>query len=121
MLWTVIGCLAAYIVIKEGVDLYQSKKAAKVTPPVDPLAPAVMGADLPTGLADLEARFKALLASLGFDIKQLAAEIDQIKAYAVVVLIQPHVLKVVADAKQAEIAAKFSEIETAIGVDVTPK
>ena len=117
MLWTVIGCLAAYIVIKEGVDLYQSKKAAKVDPTVDPKAPVVMGSADPIGIADLTAKLQAWAKSIGMNIEQINAEIDQIKAFAIIVLIQPHILKVVSADKQAEITAAFTSIRTAIGID----
>ncbi len=72
----------------------------------------------PIGLADLTAKLKAWMESLGMDIKQINAEIDQIKAFAAIVLIQPHVLEVVSADKQAEITAAFTAIKTAIGIDV---
>jgi hypothetical protein len=74
-------------------------------------------------VASMTGDISAFLKSLGIvqDIEQLHGEVQQIAAYGAIVLIQPHVLDVVATDQQAATSAAFAQILASIGTKAQAK
>lgn len=111
-LWTACAVLGAYIVIREGVDFVQARKAAKV----DPTVPPVMKGAAGDVVGRLAGEIQAFLKSLGVveGIDRLQGNAKQILAFSTIVIAGPHILAVVDADKRASVIKALAEIKLAI-------